>query len=519
MARPPQTQHGTLTLLLAPIIALPLLLIEPDTPAIGRTAWVAAVMAAYWATECLPMAVTSLLPIVLFPALGVVEADTISRNYFKDKIVLFFGGLVLACALEVVELHKRIALRVLLLVGTRPPQLLLGFMAATAFISMWMSNTATAAMMMPIAEAVLKQLEDAVRRSSTAALVGADGGGRFESLGKGMVLSIAYAANIGGMATLTGTGPNLVLAGDVTSIYPDAEGLSFAAWLAFGLPLSLLLLLCAWGLLCATMLRGASALYQPAAVRATLQAHYDALGPPTWRESLVFADFALLALLWITREPKVVPGWGALFKHGYVTDGTVAALMACLLFALPSQPPRLPWPLAHAFRSPRAALAIPAEVAMQSFEHLESTTSASSPAEPPAAHVRGVGSARSRGEADSGGADSGGQTAEGRQQTAEADSRDSGGAALLEWKQLQPILPWGVILLLGGGFALADACLRSGLSASVGEHLEGLSALPLPVHGSRTAHPICPVISASPDPTSYLLHAQAPCRRLSCSFY
>ena len=154
--------RGTIIIAVTPFCALPLLRIAPESPSVGRTAWAAALMAVYWATEALPIAVTSLLPIVLFPTLGVMEADEISRNYFKDKIVLFFGGLVVAAALEAVQLQKRIALRVLLLFGTRPPQLLLGFMCSTAFISMWMSNTATAAMMMPIAEAVLKTLHTAV---------------------------------------------------------------------------------------------------------------------------------------------------------------------------------------------------------------------------------------------------------------------------------------------------------------------------------------------------------------------
>ena len=134
-----------LILLITPLLGLVLLPIASDEPKIGRTAFVAAIMATYWATECLPMAVTSLLPMVFFPALGVVPADQISRNYFQDKIVLFFGGLVIACALEIVELHRRVALRLLLFFGARPPQLLLGFMTSAAFISMWMGNTATAA--------------------------------------------------------------------------------------------------------------------------------------------------------------------------------------------------------------------------------------------------------------------------------------------------------------------------------------------------------------------------------------
>ena len=202
-------------LTIGPIVVLPLLLIEPAIA--GRCAWATAVIAILWATEALPIAVTSLLPLVLFPLLGVAPAERMSRNYFADKIVLFFGGLVVACALKAVALHRRMALRVLLLFGSRPPWLLLGFMSSTAFLSMWMSNTATAAMMMPIAEAVITQLEAAPAgtNSRPQAVSESERQRVAKDLGKALVLGVAYAANIGGMATLTGTGPNLVLAGQV----------------------------------------------------------------------------------------------------------------------------------------------------------------------------------------------------------------------------------------------------------------------------------------------------------------
>lgn len=202
-------------LTIGPIVVLPLLLIEPAIA--GRCAWATAVIAILWATEALPIAVTSLLPLVLFPLLGVAPAERMSRNYFADKIVLFFGGLVVACALKAVALHRRMALRVLLLFGSRPPWLLLGFMSSTAFLSMWMSNTATAAMMMPIAEAVITQLEAAPAgtNSRPQAVSESERQKVAKDLGKALVLGVAYAANIGGMATLTGTGPNLVLAGQV----------------------------------------------------------------------------------------------------------------------------------------------------------------------------------------------------------------------------------------------------------------------------------------------------------------
>lgn len=199
----------------AALLSVPLLLVGEEA-AVGRTAWATSFVAVLWATEALPIAATSLLPIVLFPVLGVVSAERISRNYFQDKIVLFFGGLVVAGALEAVHLQKRIALRVLMLFGSEPMQLLLGFMCATAFLSMWMSNTATAAMMMPIAEAVLQQLSTVPEHA--ASTCGMSHEQRFAQLGKALVLSIAYAANIGGLATLTGTGPNLVLAGDVAAL-------------------------------------------------------------------------------------------------------------------------------------------------------------------------------------------------------------------------------------------------------------------------------------------------------------
>ena len=135
---------------LAPLVVLPLILLDPEQPSVGRMAWTIALMAIFWATEALPVAVSSMLPLVLLPALGIMPAERVANNYFKDMCVLFFGGLVVAAALEAVGLHRRIALKVLLTCGTKPAQLLLGFMSATAFLSMWMSNTATTAMMMPI---------------------------------------------------------------------------------------------------------------------------------------------------------------------------------------------------------------------------------------------------------------------------------------------------------------------------------------------------------------------------------
>ncbi|EOD11665.1 hypothetical protein EMIHUDRAFT_41435, partial [Emiliania huxleyi CCMP1516] len=378
-----------------------------------------AVMGGFWAFELLPIAVTALLPLFLFPLLGIMPAQAVSQSYFQDKNVLFFGGLVVAAALECVRAHERIALTTLLLFGTRPRQLLLGFMAATAFLSMWMNNTATTAMMMPIAEAVLSSLEETAgacegsgRASGRRALR--------ESLGKALMLGVAWSANIGGMGTLTGTGPNIVLAGGFATMFPEAPALSFAAWLAFATRLArsssraVICLLVAWALLSVRHLPSSDAGYNAKATYALLVEKRRSLGPLSWREAAaaVLSDFSLLALLWVTRQPGFVPGWGSWFD-GYATDGTTAALMATLLFALPASPP---------------------------------STSAC---------CKGLASR---------------MPAAGRRR-----------ARLADWPEIEARVPWGVLLLLGGGFALADACRVSGLSDLLSEHLDPLASLPPPL--------------------------------------
>eukprot|EP00937_MAST-01D_sp_MAST-1D-sp2_P007331 g7331.t1 len=201
-------------------------------------------MGLFWSLEALPHAITALLPLALFPPLGVLPAAACARAYFQDKVVLFFGGLVLASAVENSGLHRRIALAGLRRIGRSPRRLVLGFLCIAAFLSMWMSNTATAALMLPIAQAVLRD---------------ADAAGAGAGLGKALMLSVAYGANIGGMATLTGTGPNIVLAGVLQSLYADTlpagADLSYGEWMLFALPLSLLMLATAFWVLDAGCLR------------------------------------------------------------------------------------------------------------------------------------------------------------------------------------------------------------------------------------------------------------------------
>ncbi|XP_036308271.2 solute carrier family 13 member 5-like [Pipistrellus kuhlii] len=226
-----------------PILLLPLIILVPTKSA--RCAYAIIIMATYWCTEVIPLAVTALLPVLLFPLLKVLDSKKVCVQYMKDTNMLFLGGLIVAVAVQRWNLHKRIALRILLLLGTNPARLMLGFMGATAFLSMWISNTATTAMMVPIVEAVLQQMQDRSKvrkgskgsKGSMGSMQPSENSSSGEPTGnqvifegpamepeedrdrknmcKAMTLCVCYSASIGGTATLTGTGPNVVLMGQM----------------------------------------------------------------------------------------------------------------------------------------------------------------------------------------------------------------------------------------------------------------------------------------------------------------
>ncbi len=203
---------------------------EAANAVLASAAWIAV----WWITEALPIAVTALLPIVLFPLSGGLSLSETTASYGHKYIFLFIGGFVLAIAIEKWNLHKRIALTIIKIVGTNVNHIILGFMIATAFLSMWISNTATAVMILPVGMAIVAQLRDNPATIENENLI----------FGKALMLCIAYSASIGGMATLIGTPPNLVLAGVVQETY--GIELTFSKWFTFGFPLSILLLFVCW---------------------------------------------------------------------------------------------------------------------------------------------------------------------------------------------------------------------------------------------------------------------------------
>ncbi len=355
--------------LLSGAVAAGAMLVAPAPEAMPAEAWrVAALvilMATWWVWEAVPIAATALAPIALLPMLGVMEVADAAAPYANPLIFLFLGGFCIAVAMERWNLHRRAALHVLALVGSRQDRIVGGFMLATAALSMWVSNTATATMMLPIAATV-------------SAAVAAPGERRFPVA---LLLGVAYGANIGGMATLIGTPPNALFAGYMREAYGIDVG--FGQWMLVGLPFAALLLVLGWLLLTRAVFR-LPRRGEPAA-EAEMRRELAALGPMTRGERIVLAVFVATAALWVLR-----PFVAALLPVD-LSDAGIAVLAALTLFSVPVHPRR--------------------------------------------------------------------------------------SVFALDWSDTAR-LPWGVLLLVGGGLSLGAAVESSGLSAWVAGALQPLSALP-----------------------------------------
>ena len=301
--------------------------LDPQKPEITATLAVAVWMAIWWMTEAVPVAVTALLPVVLFPAFGIMNGKAVSTEYFNSIIFLFIGGFLVALAMEKHNLHKRIALKILSLTGSGYGKILFGFMSATAFLSMWMSNTATAMMMVPVAMSLIYRFteylnpEDAIK------------------LSVGLLLSIAYGASVGGIATLIGTPPNLAFTKIFELNFPNAPEISFSQWMVFALPVSLMMTAAVWLIL---FYRFKPSGKSDIKENTIFKNQYKQLGKTTYEEKVVFIAFLVLAFLWIFRKGFDfgihIPGWASLFGNpGYLNDGTVAIFVASLLFLIPSK--------------------------------------------------------------------------------------------------------------------------------------------------------------------------------------
>ncbi len=280
-------------------LALPFVLECPENldPRAFRAIGVTGLMALLWVTELLPIPVTSMLPIILFPMLGIMTSDAVAGAYANDLTFLFFGGFFMALAIEKWQLHQRIALNLIVLFGSKPSQTMLGIMVAVATLSMWISNTATTLMMLPICVALCDQLTGTGADEKTKA--------RFTTA---LLLSVAYAANIGGMGTPIGTAPNAIF-------QREFEGLgqpSFAQWMIITIPMVFLFVLAVWFVLKRPFrpLQGKIHFGDRSLVKKKLQS----LGSLSNQEKGVAWVFLVVVLLWVTRRDFVlgslaVPGW------------------------------------------------------------------------------------------------------------------------------------------------------------------------------------------------------------------
>ena len=322
-------------LILGPALFLIVLLffdLSPDNPKVTAMAAVAILMAVWWITEAIPLAATSLLPLVLFPLLGIDSTKSTAPIYVNYIIFLYLGGFLIALAMERWGLHKRIALTIIRLVGGGPSRLVLSFMISTAFLSMWISNTATTIMMLAIGLAIIKAEEAAFGAKKT------------KNLSLSLLIGIAYSASVGGIATLVGTPPNLSLTRIFEQNFPDAEPLSFGQWILFGLPVSIVMLGIIWLLLTKVFFRVPKEITLSSEV---IRREHEALGRIKYEEVVVLVVFALTAILWVFRTDLtvgslVIPGWTNLLPERIgsgIDDGTIAVIMALSLFFFPARNP------------------------------------------------------------------------------------------------------------------------------------------------------------------------------------
>ena len=337
-------------------------------------------MAVWWIFEVIPIPVTSMFPLILFPFFGVAEMPEVGAYYGRPIIFLFLGGFILALGLQESGMHRRIALGIVSRIGSKPRQLVLGFMLASGALSMWISNTASVMVLVPIALSVIEGIRAECMDE-----------GRIRRFAICFMLGIAYAADIGGMATIIGTPPNLIFLEMYQQLFPEKPPIGFVDWMVFGLPLSIVFMCAGWYMLTHWIFRFRSDDLIDGS--ASLQRQIDALGPATRDERAAGLIFLLAVVLWITgsdielSNSITIQGWRSLTGLEHVTDPAVAIGAAILLFIVPS---------------------------------------------------------------------------------AQNDK-----VSLLPWRRSREI-PWGILLLFGGGFAIAGGFEASGLSQLLERSIQGI---------------------------------------------
>lgn len=317
------------------LLAFFTLLLVPIDPAVIPTEarYVLAVtvlMAIFWVTEAIPLEVTALLPIVLFPFLGVLTVREATTPYADPVIFLFMGGFIIAMSMQRWGLHRRIALHIINIVGTSPRRLILGFMVATAFLSMWISNTATAMMMIPIAIAIIATVMPGINTKLN------EMNEEQRDFAGCLVIAVAYAANIGGIGTIIGSPPNGIFIAQMKILFPEAPEIDFFTWMKFGIPLAAMLIPIVWLWLIKVPYRHLPRKLSQA--KDVIKQEMEELGPMSRGEQWTLFVFLLAAFSWIFAKTKdiggvTVPGLDLIFPG--ISDTGIAIFAAVLLFVLP----------------------------------------------------------------------------------------------------------------------------------------------------------------------------------------
>jgi len=340
-------------------------------------------MATWWITECIPIYATAFVPIALFPLLGILDANTTTENYGHNYVLMLLGGFFLAKSIELSGLHKRVALYIISKLGTSRKRIILSFMIATAFLSMWIANVAVVLLMLPIALAIVDKEEENEDRNP--------------KFGLALMLAIAYAASVGGTGSLIGTPPNMVFAGVFAKTFPEYPEIDFLQWMKLGTPIVLIILPIIW--IYVTKYFKIHGHF--AGSKIIVQQEIKAMGKITTMEKRVFWVFLFTAVGWVFRrdielENFIIPGWSSLLGiKDYVHDSTVAIITALLLFSIPS-----------------------------------------------------------------------------------GKTKSSQPKRLLDWDSASKV-PWGVVMIVGGGYAIADSFNHTGLAEYLGAQLSFISEYPM----------------------------------------
>lgn len=418
-----------LVVLLTPLLTLPVMLAD-NSPA-SRCMYLVLVMAIYWVTEALPLYVTSMIPIVAFPVMGIMSSNETCLLYFKDTLVMFMGGIMVALAVEYSNLNKRLALRVIQMVGCSPRRLHFGLIMVTMFISMWISNAACTAMMCPIIQAVLEELQAQglckIYQEPKYKIVGKKDNAEDEEppypskMTLCYFLGIAYASSMGGCGTIIGTATNLTFKGIYEETFPNSkEKMDFATFMFYSVPSMLVYT----GLTYVWLQWHFMGLFRPKSKEAeevrlgessagvakkVIDQRYKELGPMKAHEIQVMVLFIFMVIMYFTRQPRIFPGWGDWLSTKKVLNSMPTIFVVIMCFVLPAN---------YAF--------------LRYCVCKRPATAGTTP-------------------------------------------------SLVTWKFIQTKVPWGLIFLLGGGFALAKGSQESGMSTLIGNSLVVLKDLSHPL--------------------------------------